>query len=87
MAVVISSILRMSIASSVSNTSNNNIRERVVCPQLTNKVLLPGAYVQRDEADHANQRGRQTEHESKVDGRLVVLALDVWEEEEREGID
>jgi hypothetical protein len=58
------------------------IRTRDTMAKLTNKVLLPSAHHQRDEADHANQRGRETEHESKVDGGLVVLALDVGEEEE-----
>jgi hypothetical protein len=55
--------------------------------RLTNKVLLPSTDHQRDEADHANQRGRETEHESEVDGGLVVFALDVGEEEEGECVD
>lgn len=45
--------------------------------RLTNEVLLSGAHVQSYEADHTNQRGNNTEHESEVDGRLVVLALHI----------
>lgn len=52
--------------------------------QLTNKVLLSSAHLQRDETDHADERRRETEHEGEVDGRLVLLALDIREKEERE---
>ena len=55
--------------------------------QLTNEVLLSSTHHQRDEADHANQRGRKSEHESEVDGRLVLLALHIGEKEEWECVD
>jgi hypothetical protein len=84
MAVVISSILRTSAHK--SNQSHNEVVPGRVS-QLTNQVLLPSARLQRDEADHADQRGSETEHECEVNGRLVLFALDVREEEEGECVD
>jgi hypothetical protein len=84
MAVVISSILR--ISAHKSDQSHNKVGPGRVS-QLTNEVLLPSARLQRDEADHADQRGRETEHECEVNGGLVLFALDVGEEEEGECVD
>ena len=86
MAVVISSILKTSAQISVSIVATRKVI-LVDGKELTNKILLPSADHQRNEADHANQRGRETEHESEVDGGFVVFALDVGEEEEGEGVD
>jgi hypothetical protein len=85
-AVVISSILRTSAQISVSIIATRQVK-LVDDKKLTNKILLPSAHLQRDEADHANQRGRETEHESEVDGGLVVFALNIRKKEEGQGVD